>query len=324
MRALLRAQRLACEEVMDWPGVTGIAIGKKMVRGQLTDHDSIIIYVEKKLPPTEVEYILPQAIGDVPTDVVETGRITIQAKPTDRLRPAPGGCSVGHYKITAGTLGAICFDRKTKEPMILSNNHILANTTNGKDGRSAKDDPILQPGPYDGGQPTDVIGRLERVVLLNFESGAGWRSSCISGFLERIWNWLGGSSQQSSGLNLVDAAIARPVDAVRMEILGIGMVRGVTDVPVGTLCYKSGRTTGVTTGILQGKNARLKVYFDEGRVVLFDRQLVFSHMSEPGDSGSLILEKATNKAVGLLFAGSNQVTIANRIQDVMELLDIEF
>ena len=56
----------------------------------------------------------------------------------------------------------------------------------------------------------------------------------------------------------------------------------------------------------------------------FDRQLVFSHMSEPGDSGSLILEKATNKAVGLLFAGSNQVTIANRIQDVMELLDIEF
>ena len=246
MRALLRAQRLACEEVMDWPGVTGIAIGKKMVRGQLTDHDSIIIYVEKKLPPTEVEYILPQAIGDVPTDVVETGRITIQAKPTDRLRPAPGGCSVGHYKITAGTLGAICFDRKTKEPMILSNNHILANTTNGKDGRSAKDDPILQPGPYDGGQPTDVIGRLERVVPLNFESGSGWRSSCIFGFLERIWTWLGAQAN-----SLRDSTLwMLPLPGRWMRCgwrFSASAWCGCDRRYRGHPCYKSGRTTGVTT-----------------------------------------------------------------------------
>ncbi|MCK9223306.1 MAG: S1 family peptidase [Limnochordia bacterium] len=326
MQTLLKAQRLAIEEVLDWPGVTGIAIGKKIKGGRLTDYDSVIIYVEKKLPVTHVEYVLPQAIGDILTDVVETGRITTQMDHTKRMRPAPGGCSIGHHAITAGTLGVVCFDRKTKEPVILSNNHVLANSTNGIDGRAKQNDPILQPGAYDGGQTTDVLGRLERFVPLHFGTGGtDQKPMCfIRAIIERILGWLGVRNKEEHGINIVDAAIARPVDSVRMEILGVGLVRGVTDVPVGTLCYKSGRTTQVSTGTLQGKNARLKVYFDEGQAAIFDKQLVFTSMSEPGDSGSLILEKGTNRAVGLLFAGSSDVTIANPIQDVLELLDLEF
>ena len=68
-----------------------------------------------------------------------------------RLRPAQGGFSVGHYQITAGTLGTCCYDLSPfpgipSRYYILSNNHVLANANNARVG-----DPILQPGPYDGG-----------------------------------------------------------------------------------------------------------------------------------------------------------------------------
>ena len=47
-------------------------------------------------------------------------------------------------------------------------------------------------------------------------------------------------------------------------------------------------------------------------------------MSQPGDSGSLLVDGSENKAVALLFAGSDQVTVHSPIQKVMELLEIEF
>lgn len=53
-----------------------------------------------------------------------------------RIRKAPGGVSVGHYKITAGTLG--CLATRGRRLLILSNNHVLANSNNARTG-----DPIL-------------------------------------------------------------------------------------------------------------------------------------------------------------------------------------
>jgi len=47
-------------------------------------------------------------------------------------------------------------------------------------------------------------------------------------------------------------------------------------------------------------------------------------MSEGGDSGSLLVAGDSRKAVGLLFAGSNQATIFSPIQAVLDLLQIEF
>ena len=57
---------------------------------------------------------------------------------------APGG-SVGHFEITAGTIGAIARDKKTGRDVILSNNHVLANENAAKIG-----DAILQAGVIDG------------------------------------------------------------------------------------------------------------------------------------------------------------------------------
>jgi hypothetical protein len=51
------------------------------------------------------------------------------------------------------------------------------------------------------------------------------------------------------------------------------------------------------------------------------RQIITSNMSAGGDSGSLLLDMEEN-AVGLLFAGSTQITIHNNIFFVQASLGI--
>ncbi len=61
----------------------------------------------------------------------------------------------------------------------------------------------------------------------------------------------------------------------------------------------------------------------EGVYALFSDQIVATLGSQGGDSGSLVVNE-NNEAVGLLFAGSDRSTIANRIQNVMSELEITF
>ena len=108
-------------------------------------------------------------VEGIPTDVIEVGVLRALQAPTDRWRPAPGGVSIGHYRITAGTLGVVVRERTTGDRLILSNNHVLANSNDALPG-----DAILQPGPADGGQlDTDLIARLERFVPIQFNSSPG-------------------------------------------------------------------------------------------------------------------------------------------------------
>jgi hypothetical protein len=45
-------------------------------------------------------------------------------------------------------------------------------------------------------------------------------------------------------------------------------------------------------------------------------------MSAGGDSGSAVLDES-DRVIGLLFAGSESTTIINRIQNVLEALNVE-
>ena len=83
----------------------------------------------------------------------------------ERARPLKIGISIGHYKITAGTLGGFVRSRDDGSVLILSNNHVLANENKGKKG-----DAVLQPGADDGGRnPEDKVGELLRFVRLKRE-----------------------------------------------------------------------------------------------------------------------------------------------------------
>src|SRR5439155_18744113 len=77
---------------------------------------------------------------------------------TARRRPCPGGYSIGHPRVTAGTLGGVVRRGKTWG-YVLSNNHVLAATNSGTAG-----DPIYQPGVADGGGTADTIAYLEQWV----------------------------------------------------------------------------------------------------------------------------------------------------------------
>ncbi|HBU07985.1 MAG TPA: hypothetical protein DEA99_02035 [Candidatus Omnitrophica bacterium] len=291
-QVIARALKLNEDELLSKANVVGVGIGEKIRGGFSQGRLCLKIYVEKKLIAkklTKAEFI-PQEISCIETDVEEAGKIIAQSN-TGRFRPAPGGVSLGHYQITAGTLGCLVKDKKSGKVLILSNNHVLANSN-----KAEKGDPILQPGPYDGGKkPKDLIGYLENWIEINFKKEA----------------------------NLVDAALARPKVSgdVRPEIMLIGSPQGLTKAKIGMPIQKSGRTTGYTTGKVKDISASVKVNYDN-QTALFRGQILTTNMSQGGDSGSLVLDMKA-RAVGLLFAGSEQVTILNPINEVLRLLDVE-
>ena len=93
------------------------------------------------------------------------------------------------------------------------------------------------------------------------------------------------------------------------------------EVSVGDTVQKSGRTTGVTVDEVLGVDAAANVSYDGG-VAKFVDQIICGPMSAGGDSGSVVYDGAGN-AIGLLFAGSDTVTIVNRIQDVFTVMNID-
>ena len=178
----------------------------------------------------------------------------------------------------AGTFGALVKD--SADQYILSNNHVLAD-----ESRLPAGAPIFQPGLLDGGSVnTDQIAALSKFIPL-----------------------------LSSG-NKVDCAVAKVTSKklVTKEVLHIGAPTGTADAVIDMSVHKFGRTTSYTVGHIKSINTDVTVGYDTGNFV-FQEQIIIvgtnrHPFSKAGDSGSLILERSTNKAVGLLFAGSNSHT----------------
>jgi hypothetical protein len=233
------------------------------------------------------------------------------------------GISLGHYRITAGTLGLVV--QRGAESFILSNNHVLAHCNAAQIG-----DSIWQPAPVDGGTSADRIATLAEFQPLDFGEQAG---ECqVADLIARFLNTLAGATgsshrmravQQTAGSNLMDAALARPdaPDLITPEILGLGLPTGVADPHLGQQVQKVGRTTGHTQGVVQQIDVTVQVDYD-GRTAHFTDQIIASRMSSPGDSGSAILD-LERRAVGLLFAGSEQVTIFTPLQRVLDHFGVE-
>jgi hypothetical protein len=306
--------------------VVAAGVGYKITGGSKTSALSIVCSVTKKVASSQLSNkdLVPATLDGMPTDVIETGVIRALQSPTEKHRPAPGGVSIGHRDITAGTLG--CLVKKDGRSVILSNNHVLANSNAAEIG-----DPILQPGPYDGGRyPEDHIADLEQFVPINI---SGLPSECpiatgTANFLNSIARLFGSNVQlqaidRQQTENLVDAAIAGPLNPedVKDEILQIGTIQGAAEGILGMAIKKSGRTTGLTTGEIQQVDVTVNVQYGEGQIAQFTDQLMAGAMSQGGDSGSAVLDES-NHLVGLLFAGSDTTTIMNRIQNVFSALDV--
>ncbi len=223
-----------------------------------------------------------------------------------RTRPLRMGSSVGHYSITAGTLGAFVRERGGTKLCVLSNNHVLADENRGKVG-----DAILQPGAFDlGHDPDDAIGTLSKFIRL-----------------------------KARGINQVDSALAELHSDQKIDLLalrGLGKLTGLGDdfLDVDTPVAKIGRTTGLKRGrITAFELDGVYVNFDAG-ALRFDNQIEIegagkAAFSDGGDSGSLIVDE-DRRAIGLLFAGGDQggtngqgLTFANPIHVVLDLLQAD-
>lgn len=272
------------------------------------------LYVVERTSPEQAKAVIAEAMGataaaseDVPVNIIVTGLIDAQPH-RFRIRPAPGGVSVGHFRITAGTIGCLSVGRnppRNARLMILSNNHVLANSNNAVFG-----DCIVQPGPADGGKcPADQIAILERFVPINFSGGANF-VDCATG-----WCW---------------------PDRVRRELIhivgGQRVFFRIGSVPIAPQINmavgKSGRTTQLTRGTIIDVSASINVNYGGGRVALFRDQIAIrgaagTLFSAGGDSGSSIWTwDAFRRPVGLLFAGGGGITFANKMTRVVAALDI--
>jgi hypothetical protein len=292
--------------------IQGVGIGLGDPGDGPPGEPTLTVFVAEEQSATAVkEYIVDglgiQAVGDIPLTVRHSGLFEAQPHRM-KARPAPGGVSVGHFKITAGTLGCLAIGRsapRNNRLMILSNNHVLANSNNAVYG-----DNILQPGRADNGQnPADRVAILERFAPIKF----------------------GGAT------NYVDAATgwAWP-DRVRRELLypsgsGFSLFR-IGSTPqhpaLGDEVGKTGRTTQLTQGRVTQVNVAVNVNYGSAGIAHFKGQFIVQGnggrtFSAPGDSGSVIWKWQTGlPPVGLLFAGGGGYTIGSPMPWVTQLLDI--
>lgn len=321
LETVRQIKRSAEKHLAGRANTVAVGVGYKISGGVVTNELAVIVSVRRKVPAAELTEaeLVPKTLDGARTDVIETGDIVAFQDPKARMRPARPGVSIGHFQITAGTLG--CLVRKGGETYILSNNHVLANSNNAQLG-----DPIWQPGRADNGTSADQIGALAEFVPLAFDGETppappGNGCSPLAALLG-----LAAPKPQAvnvPGDNKVDCALARPTtpDLVSPDILGIGVPAGVGTATLGTAVQKSGRTTGYTTGTISQIDVRVSVNYG-GPTATFTGQLMAGAMSQGGDSGSAVLDMQ-KRVVGLLYAGSATTTILNPIQAVISALGIE-
>ena len=229
MEKLVRFVRAHAEGYLSDSNITSIGIGYKRTGGQATKQLSIQFSVDSKVQPEELSVLgtklIPSSINVegtlVPTDVIERNYNpsyeNVELKPKDerraraeRMRP---GMSVGSVGTNAGTLGTFVRDQKTKRILLLSNWHVL----HGAKGQIGDD--VVQPGKFDDNRvERNRIGKLLRSHL-------GAAGDCaLASVSGRAF------SNDAIGLDVTVTSVGVPQldDAV----------------------VKSGRTTGVTYGVV--------------------------------------------------------------------------
>jgi len=276
--------------------ISSIGIGYKIQRGKRTDELSLQFTVNEKVELDVLENIASKPIPDtlevggitIPTDVLERRYqlsyeiiedISDNNRKT-RVDPVFPGLSISHVSGTAGTAGCIVYDKENQTPYMLSNWHVLQ----GDNGTLY--DNIVQPGPHDNNRVgLNRLGTLVRSHL----GHAGDAAICTienRGFTEEIYQ-----------LNTKVRRLSEP---------------GLLDKVI-----KSGRTTGVTFGVVERIHVISRIYYGTNtgmqEIGCFEIGLdnnnipANGEISMGGDSGSVWLiaqdNVATDIMAGLHFAG---------------------
>ncbi len=287
-------------------------LNKKNVVGYAEEDDQVIVFVSRKEDIEELEKkdVVSQKVFIGPTTrkqttVIEVGEVTahIDGK---KYRPLRGGSEIQPKGASyVGTMGgfanmAVFGSRKLPRSVLqlestlkkhgiwskikflriaLTNAHVICDDpTNPILNRE-----IVQPG---NGL---IIGKVLEVLPLIKDKN-----------------------------NTLDCGIIKLDVKDNNRVLEIGEVGGVSTANKGEKVRKYGRTTQYQEGKVIATNGFIKINYGDGVGQLPFGPVVFAtKFSNSGDSGSLVFNGA-EMVVGLLFAGSDKVTIYCKIQDVLK------
>ena len=334
VQEIMAVQEAVTPDLMSIPDVLGTAVGEDF-DGEM----ALLVYVnlEGKNPGAAIRSIPPRLRGKrVTIELTDPFRAMVKGKPPGKPdKPGkpdePGdGEEVDHRAIQdppiqlgtsggwrydiangyccGGTLGSLIQVGGTQ--YILSNYHVFESdiVLGGNNRVATTGDPVIQPGLIDVG--CDAAGAQDVATLVI--------SSSLSD-------------------HNVDASIAKIISGQVSpdgSILEIGTISAETvDAYISQAVKKSGRTTGLSRSKITGLNGTVMVSYDyecaggtaftktfTGQIMIANKR---SKFLAGGDSGSLMVEDvdANPRAVGLLYAGSKTLAVANPIDEVLDFFD---
>ena len=313
----MRMQESVTPALMRTPGVVGTGVGADE-QGNVV----VKVFTETELPANA----LPAQAGGFRLEQVVTGKIiaykghggggtshTALQTPPIQLGTSGGSVTdLANGFCCSGTLGSLVTKGGTQ--YILSNSHVFAgDVVSGGNGKvAAIGDDVTQPGYVDNNCSTSNTNHVADVSSLStlYPPGSTPNVDCAI-------------AQVVSGMVRTDGAI-----------LEVGTISASTvGASVGQAVKKSGRTTGLSRSTISALNATVSVGYDTecggstftktftGQIMVNNRRSAFLNS---GDSGSLMVEDVTTnpRAVGLLFAGSSSIAVANPIGDVLSHLGV--
>ncbi len=308
----LRQQQLALPPVFELskrleqiPGVLGVGIGFRFVRGQRTEDLAFTVDVLEKLPLSRITtaHHIPREFAGVPIDVrpVQRWRDIIDQFSEDldiEFDTMPGGASISHYEEDGerGTLGCFATLRSDSNVVVLLTNHHTVYPNPNSKG----------PGLHVG-QPRISSTRC-----------------CKTGVIAKVLDGVRGP--------LADAAIAK-LNGKRpfvQKLPGVGpdkdgknedLIVGVPDeitvagIKTAVLCGETVRKLGRSTGVTEGRVVSINATHPSGRTdTMYRHQIIIEptkggvvigssaiNFGVEGDSGAVVINE-WNQVVGLLHA----------------------
>ncbi|TCO42564.1 hypothetical protein EV646_113186 [Kribbella antiqua] len=282
------------DELLGIPGVVEVGVGLRRRAGRIEDEAVYVVSVRTKLPAAEVPAgeLIPDSIRGVPIDVEEYTEPIPLLGFGDEDDKRNYGTKVGGVSIRAegagghGTLGCFCKRNDDNSVVLLSCHHVLF------DGNAEEDSGVGQP-RYDA-SCCCTCNEMGKVLKgdKNVDCAIASVKSDVK-FFPKI------------------RRIKRSDGTVEEE----GLILGVAAPVLAQIVWKVGKTTGLTRGKVTKFAPRIEIEVEPP----------FSTFAKPGDSGSVVVEKATGMVVGLLRAittSDGKTGIMRRMADVLAVLNI--
>ncbi|UZR95362.1 hypothetical protein [Chondrinema litorale] len=288
------------------PEIISIGVGKSRDSELARSSNSIIFSVDniKTKNKLLLDGFIPAFFEGIPIKIQESPRFEILHNTLQ------SGAGIGHINGGNGTLGT--FVKKDGIEYILSNNHVLANCNNGKQG----DEIVFKKSRKNN---RESAGYLYDFIHVHTETNR----LVLSKIKDKLKLHLNTSTKlrEPECYNYVDAALAIPIEKGNLNIPAIGLINIIKPATAGLIVRKYGNATGFTEGEIIQTAVTCKVKFGK-KMAVFTDQIMCEMPNKPGDSGALLV--SDNSAVGLVFSGNKNYLLANRIERVFGALKITF